>query len=84
MSLLLRATVFAAFLLSSVSGHATVVSPRSRNSIDYLPDATPDGPVNSPKDWPSNKDCANITGDGCHNGQATFWYSQVRSAPQIV
>ena len=55
MLLLLRATVFAAFLLSSASGHATVVSPRSRNSIDYLPDATPDGPVNSPKDWPSNK-----------------------------
>ena len=53
-----------------VVGHGTVVSPRSRNSIDYLVG------VNTPKDWPSNADCANITGDACHNGQATFWYSQ--------
>ena len=32
--------------------------------------------VNTPKDWPWNADCANITGAACHNGQATFWYSQ--------
>jgi lytic starch monooxygenase len=62
------------FLLSTttptVHGHGTVVSPRSRNSVDYLVG------VNTPKDWPSNAGCANITGDACHNGQATFWYSQ--------
>jgi len=51
-------------------GHGTVLSPRSRNSVDYLVG------VNTPKDWPWNADCANITGDACHNGQATFWYSQ--------
>eukprot|EP00937_MAST-01D_sp_MAST-1D-sp2_P006734 g6734.t1 len=53
-----------------VSGHGTVVSPRSRNSVDYLVG------VNTPKDWPGNADCTNITGEVCHNGQATFWYSQ--------
>jgi hypothetical protein len=51
-------------------GHGTVVSPRSRNSVDYLVG------VDTPVDWPYNADCANITGDECHNGQATFWYSQ--------
>jgi hypothetical protein len=44
--------------------------------VDYLPDATPDGPINSPKDWPSNAECTNLTSTDCHNGQATFWYSQ--------
>ena len=57
-------------LILAVDGHGTVVSPRSRNSVDYLVG------INSPKDWPSNAHCANITGDECHNGQATFWYSQ--------
>ena len=58
----------AALLLQAVHGHGTVVSPRSRNSVDYLVG------VNTPKDWPSNAGCANITGDACHNGQATFWF----------
>jgi len=40
-----------------------MVQPRSRNSIDYL--------VNVNTQW-----CANVTGDACHNGQASFWYSQ--------
>lgn len=53
-----------------VAGHGAIVSPRSRNSVDYLVG------VNSPKDWPSNAHCANITGDKCENGQADFWYSQ--------
>jgi hypothetical protein len=31
-----------------VLGHGAIVTPRSRNSIDYLVG------VNTPKDWPSN------------------------------
>lgn len=46
-----------------VDGHGAMVSPRSRNSIDYLVD------VNTAR-------CANLTGDECNNGQAAFWYSQ--------
>lgn len=56
-----------AFLLSTVPalvvGHGSLVSPRSRNSVDYL--------VNV-----NEQPCANATGDECHNGQASFWYSQ--------
>lgn len=65
-------------LVALANGHGAIVTPRGRNSVDYLPDATPQGPINSPKDWPDNWECTNITGDGCHNGQADFWYSQVR------
>ena len=39
------------------------MTPRPRNSIDYL------AKVNT-------QSCANITGDTCENGQASFWYSQ--------
>jgi hypothetical protein len=53
-----------------VSGHGAMVSPRSRNSIDYLVG------VNTPKDWPYDAGCVNITGDKCENGQAAFYYSQ--------
>lgn len=59
-----------ASLATSVAGHGAIISPRSRNSVDYLVN------VNTPKDWPSNGDCTNITGGDCHNGQAPFWYSQ--------
>ena len=68
------ATVLAAATsISHVAGHGSLISPRSRNSVDYLVN------VNTPKDWPSNKDCTNITGrdvGDCHNGQAGFYYSQ--------
>lgn len=50
-------------IVASVYGHGAIVSPRSRNSIDYL--------VNV-----NTQNCANITGDKCQNGQASFWYSQ--------
>eukprot|EP00051_Salpingoeca_urceolata_P026302 m.476804 g.476804 ORF g.476804 m.476804 type:complete len:369 (+) comp20661_c0_seq1:1385-2491(+) len=52
-----------ALAVVSVHGHGAIVSPRSRNSIDYLAN------VNTQK-------CANITGAACNNGQAAFWYSQ--------
>lgn len=59
--------LFMVFILSTwfnvVNGHGAIVSPRSRNSIDYLVG------VNAQK-------CSNITGEACHNGQAAFYYSQ--------
>jgi len=65
---------FTSFLLFTlvvqIAGHGAMVSPRSRNSVDYLVG------VNTPKDWPSNSECTNITGDACFNGQADFFYSQ--------
>ncbi len=51
------------FVAITVNGHGALVSPRSRNSVDYMVN------VNVGK-------CANITGDECNNGQAAFWYSQ--------
>ena len=39
-------------------------------------DSAPLTPSLPHADWPSNAGCTNITGDSCHNGQATFWYSQ--------
>lgn len=46
-----------------VTGHGSLVTPRPRNSIDYL--------VGVNTEW-----CANISGAKCNNGQAAFWYSQ--------
>ena len=57
-------SVFILLLRTDISnGHGSMVSPRSRNSIDYLVN------VNTAK-------CSNITGSECNNGQASFWYSQ--------
>eukprot|EP00041_Stephanoeca_diplocostata_P012818 m.215583 g.215583 ORF g.215583 m.215583 type:complete len:367 (+) comp19104_c0_seq1:91-1191(+) len=50
-------------VIHHANGHGAIVSPRSRNSIDYRVN------VNTQK-------CANITGESCDNGQASFWYSQ--------
>jgi len=66
----LFSTTLVASLANIVAGHGAIISPRSRNSVDYLVG------VNTPTDWPSNRDCTNITGDACFNGQADFWYSQ--------
>ena len=69
---MMRTTILGS-LFATAAGHGAIVSPRSRNSVDYLVD------VNTPKDWPSNKDCTNISGtnpNDCHNGQAGFYYSQ--------
>jgi len=67
---MLKFAVISAAVVALVAGHGAIVTPRARNSIDYLVG------VNSPKDWPSNAECTNISGTGCHNGQACFWYSQ--------
>jgi len=50
-------------IIVEVAAHGSLVSPRSRNSVDYL--------VNV-----NMQTCANQTGDACYNGQAAFWYSQ--------
>jgi len=72
---MIMSTGVCVMLVSQVLGHGAIVTPRSRNSIDYLVG------INTPKDWPSNAECTNISaaslpGDPCHNGQADFWYSQ--------
>jgi len=66
----LCAVAVLSLLVAQVASHGAVVTPRSRNSIDYLVG------VNVPKHWPSDRDCTNITGAECNNGQAPFWYSQ--------
>lgn len=58
----MRAVVFVS-LFAGALGHGAMVTPRSRNSIDWLVN------VNTQR-------CSNITGDNCNNGQASFWYSQ--------
>lgn len=70
MPLLANALLLCAGAIAGVAGHGAIVSPRSRNSVDYLVG------INSPKDWPSNSECTNITGAPCHNGQADFWCAQ--------
>jgi len=66
----MRAVVAFSLVVAEVSGHGAIVSPRSRNSIDYLVG------VNVPEHWPADRGCVNITGGKCNNGQAPFWYSQ--------
>ena len=51
-------------LLPGAAGHGAIVSPRSRNSIDYLAGIS------------GVDDCRNLTGAPCENGQAAHWYSQ--------
>merc|ERR1711939_116260 len=55
--------ILAACVIALVAGHGALVSPRSRNSVDYLVGV-------------NNGRCANLTGEACNNGQAAFWYSQ--------
>lgn len=66
----LKSSLMCSWLVSKAMSHGAIISPRSRNSVDYLVG------VNTPADWPSNADCTNITGAFCANGQADFWYSQ--------
>ena len=49
--------------VTNVAGHGAMVTPRARQSIDYLVN------VNTMK-------CANATGAECNNGQAAFYYRQ--------
>jgi len=62
---MLRIALFclAAVAVRRATGHGSLVTPRPRQSIDYL--------AGVDTQW-----CANITGAKCNNGQAAFWYSQ--------
>ena len=64
-SLLLTTSVLLP-LVAVVHGHGQLVSPRSRNSLDYSVG------VNDP----DGHKCTNLTGHTCLNGQSSFWYSQ--------
>ena len=68
----LGARLTLSLLPAFAAGHGSVITPRSRNSVDYLVG------INTPKDWNSDWECTNISnnGQGCHNGQAAFYYSQ--------
>lgn len=66
---MLRSTLLSVALVH-VAGHGSLISPRSRNSVDYLVG------VNVPAHCSSDRECTNITGGPCNNGQAAFWYSQ--------
>jgi hypothetical protein len=65
-----RATALSA-CVASVAGHGAMVTPRSRNSVEWLVN------VNTQR-------CSNITGDTCNNGQASFWYSQGARRPTVA
>ena len=70
--MLLRAAAALALPAAALS-HGAIISPRSRNSWDFTVG------VNTPKDWPTNADCTNVSGTDpgdCRNGQAGFYYSQ--------
>ena len=57
-------------LVESATGHAQMVTPRPRNSIDW------DNPELARKNPLSWSWCQNLTGASCNNGQTAFWYSQ--------
>jgi len=69
---MLRTLLLLSALPALVSAHGAIVTPRSRNSVDYLVG------INTPKDWSGDAECTNISsnGYGCFNGQAAFYYSQ--------
>ena len=58
----MRNLVFSLSALGT-AGHGSLVTPRPRNSVDYLVGV-------------NEQSCANLTGGNCTNGQAAFWYSQ--------
>ena len=60
-----RSLFMAAAIVALAAGHGAIVSPRSRNSVDYLAGIS------------GIDNCVNITGAKCENGQAAHWYSQV-------
>ena len=67
----------AAALLPAVSGHGAIVHPRSRNAVDYA-EVGCDMHTDGCSAKAVGNGCVNVThpGEPCHNGQASFWYSQ--------
>jgi hypothetical protein len=64
-------------LVAVVRGHGALVTPRSRNAVDYN-EVGCDGGTDTCKPEAKGTGCVNTThpGEPCHNGQASFWYSQ--------
>ena len=56
-------------LFISANGHGAMVTPRSRNSVDWLE------VKNDPSKGIHNtfQKCSNLTGGVCNNGQAVYW-----------
>lgn len=62
-----------AALLPLAAGHGAMVTPRSRNSIDFDEKVSHFPASGGGSNWAW---CTNMTGAGCNNGQAAYWYSQ--------
>ena len=70
--MMLKFLVASALLPVTVDGHGALVTPRSRNAVDW--DEVPNDPSKGIHNtW---QICSNLTGDECNNGQAVYWYSQ--------
>jgi hypothetical protein len=72
MKTFLAALCSIAVSLTTVDGHGAMVTPRSRNSVDWTE------VKNDPSKGIHNtfQHCYNLTGAECNNGQAVYWYSQ--------
>jgi len=62
----------ASSVLALADAHGALVTPRSRNAVDYE-EITNNASAGIHNVWAQ---CSNITGAPCNNGQATYWYSQ--------
>jgi hypothetical protein len=63
----------AAIIVPLVAGHGAMVTPRSRNSIDFDENVSHFPASGGGDNWAW---CTNMTGAPCNNGQAAYWYSQ--------
>lgn len=63
----------ACIIVPLVAGHGAMVTPRSRNSIDYDENVSHFPASGGGDNWAW---CTNMTGAPCNNGQAAYWYSQ--------
>ena len=59
-------------LLHVADAHGAMVTPRSRNSIDWEEGPLHNGGLGGTT-WAW---CQNMTGEKCNNGQTAYWYSQ--------
>lgn len=57
-------------LVQEAAGHGALVTPRSRNSVDFE-HGSPSSGKSPTWAW-----CQNETGAPCNNGQSAYWYSQ--------
>jgi len=74
----MKIAVLTVAAVAYVHGHGALVSPLSRNAIDYKVGVGCDAHVDSCGPNVKGNGCVNTTHplEPCHNGQASFWYSQ--------